>query len=274
MIDIPIIGASFGVGAPTGKCRVTPYNMKHLTPSWNWMPILDRLEYRSDLAYMEALATLTNYVIKAYQPIGIIGGNHSVAIGTWSGISHALNQDLGLIWIDAHLDAHTPRTSLSGNLHGMPLANLLGVGPFDSVISPALKLDPRNVIVLGARDYEPAEARLLNDLGVRVIGMDEINQYGFVRMLNYAIDSLETEHYGISLDVDAIDPRYMPSVDTPVSGGISPSALMTALRFVDKRRLLALEIVEYQCVKSKLTMETSYVIELVEKTLKRLDKQP
>lgn len=181
----------------------------------------------------------------------VLGGDHSCAIGTWKGIARALapRGPLGLVWIDAHMDAHTPETTPSGMLHGMPLACLLGHGdPRLTAIADGARLDPRRVCLIGVRSFETGEAALLERLGVRAFLMHEVAQRGLSAVLAEALTIARdgAGGYGISLDLDALDPREAPGVGTPVPGGIRAFALRRALaRLADDPALAALEIAEY-----------------------------
>jgi arginase len=180
----------------------------------------------------------------------VIGGDHSCAVGTWSGAARALaaRGPLGLVWLDAHMDAHTPGSSPSGRLHGMPLAALLGQGDHalerleDGVLAPA------NVALVGVRSYEQAEAELLDRLGVRVFGMDEVRRRGLSAVLDDALAIAQgaTAAFGVTLDLDALDPDDAPAVATPARVGLAGEDLVGALRRVGgDPRLAALELVEY-----------------------------
>ncbi len=182
----------------------------------------------------------------------VIGGDHSCAIGTWSGMRRSIDagQRLGLVWVDAHMDSHTLESSPSHNIHGMPLACLLGHGdPRLTGIAPAgAKLLPADVCLIGVRSFEAAEAALLRELGVRVYFMDEVRQRGLPAVFAEALRRVaqDTFGYGISIDLDALDPAEGPGVGTPVGGGLARAELAAALALADgDERLLALEIVEY-----------------------------
>lgn len=186
----------------------------------------------------------------------VLGGDHSCAIGTWSGVASALapRGHLGLVWIDAHMDSHTRATSWSGMPHGMPLAALLGYGEAKALSAQAGStvtegtLDPRHVALVGIRSYEPAEAELLERLGVRVIEQREVDARGIGSVLAeaVAIARTGTAGYGISLDLDAVDPQEAPGVGTAVAGGIPGPPLTAALaRCCGDEHLGAVEIVEY-----------------------------
>lgn len=182
----------------------------------------------------------------------VLGGDHSCAIGTWSGVHEAYRETgpIGLIWVDAHMDSHTPETSMSGAIHGMPLACLLGHGDarLTRLNGPSrASLTPHNVSLIGVRSFEPDEARLLNDLGVHVYTMDTVHQRGlqsvYREALLHALDG--TVGYGISIDLDAIDPTHAPGVGTPEAGGLNAEVLSQCLRETERDKLLAMEIVEY-----------------------------
>ncbi len=178
----------------------------------------------------------------------VIGGDHSCAGGTWTGVAHALQGSLGLVWIDAHMDAHTPRTSHTGRLHGMPLAWLLGEDddPLHGLASGVIA--PRHLCLVGVRSFEREEKLRLDRLGVRVIPMAEIRSRGLDAALGEALDIARagTEAYGISIDLDVVTPEEAPGVGTPVAGGLTGADLVRALRQVgEDDRLAALELVEY-----------------------------
>lgn len=182
----------------------------------------------------------------------VIGGDHSCAIGTWSGMRRSIDagQRLGLLWVDAHMDSHTLESSPSHHIHGMPLAALLGHGdPRLTGIAPAgAKLLPADVCLIGVRSFEAAEAALLRELGVRVYFMDEVRRRGLPEVFAEALRRVarDTAGYGISIDLDALDPVEGPGVGTPVGGGLARAELAAALALADgDERLLALEIVEY-----------------------------
>lgn len=181
----------------------------------------------------------------------VLGGDHSSAAGTWRGVLTALGADksLGLLWVDAHLDAHTPDTTHSGMIHGMPLAMLLGRlghGGTDQAV-----VRPEHVAIVGARSFEPEEVALLHELGVRIYKMEEIEQRGLSVVMREAQARVarETDAYGISVDVDAIDPEDAPGVGTPESGGLRARPLLAALaELVALREPVSVEIAEFNPV--------------------------
>ena len=178
----------------------------------------------------------------------VLGGDHSCAGGTWAGVARSLRGELGLIWIDAHMDSHTPGTSHSGRLHGMPLAWLLGQDddPLYGLASGVV--EPEHVALIGVRSFEPEEEERLARLGVRVFHIEEVRGRGLGAVFAdaLAIATAGTAGFGISIDLDVVTPEEAPGVGTPVPGGITGRELAEALRRIGGRPdLLALELVEY-----------------------------
>ena len=199
-----------------------------------------------------ALANIVSPLAKNAEPFCVIGGDHSCAIGTWSGVYDAMHEkgDIGLIWIDAHMDSHTPETSPSGNIHGMPLACLLGFGfpTLTSVLHQAAKFKPENVCLIGVRSFEHGEAALLERLKVRIYYMDEIKQRGLASVMQEAVAHVtaNTVGYGVSIDIDAVDPQDAPGVDVPEDNGISGADLCAVMQKVAADpKLIATEVVEF-----------------------------
>lgn len=192
----------------------------------------------------------TRHWTETRRPFLVIGGDHSCAMGTWPGVLKALpdTEDLGLIWIDAHMDAHTFETTPSGNIHGMPVSALLGRADAHlSALYPADRfIKPENLIQIGIRSYEPEEYALLRDAGVRIVFADQITN--LAQTLQAAVEQLSRTclMIGISLDLDFIDPVDAPGVETPEPGGVRAAELMAALRSINRNdKLCGLEISEY-----------------------------
>lgn len=180
----------------------------------------------------------------------ILGGDHAIAVGTWRGAARhlAAKGALGLIWIDAHLDSHTPESTHSGNIHGMPLAALLGAGSPALVDIPGPHLDPNHLCIIGARAWEPEELAYVAQRGVRVYGMDEIRRRGLETVMGEALTIARsgTAGFGVSLDLDALDPNAAPGVTCPAPQGLDPQDLAdTLLALRACADLVALEITEY-----------------------------
>jgi arginase len=216
------------------------------------------------------LAKGVSAAIQANQFFSVIGGDHSCAIGTWSGVYDALHQkgDIGLIWIDAHMDSHTPETSPSGNIHGMPLACLLGYGypTLTGILHAAPKFKPENVCMIGIRNYESGEAELLKRLNVRIYFMDEVRERGFMTVIREAVKhvSRHTIGYGLTIDIDAIDPLEAPGVDVPEPEGIHAKDLCEGvIEVATDPRLIATEIVEFDPLHDKNQMTEKLMIALL-----------
>jgi len=179
----------------------------------------------------------------------VLGGDHSLSAGSIRGA--AKHKKLGVIWVDAHADFNTAETTPSGNIHGMPLAALCGLGDprlvclWEDEMVPAL--DPKRVAVIGARDLDPGEKRNLREADVMVQSMEQIDRIGMVAALEKAIDRVSRDVDGIylSLDMDALDPRHAPGVGTPVPGGLTYREAHLACEVVaETGRLIGMDLVE------------------------------
>ena len=198
------------------------------------------------------LGEIISSLVTTAHPFCVVGGDHSCAVGTWSGVYDAMRHkgDVGLIWIDAHMDSHTPETSPSGNIHGMPLACLLGYGfpALTGVMHNSPKLKPENVCLIGVRSYESGEAALLRKLNVRVYFMDEIQERGLPEVMREAVEHVNrhTVGYGVTIDIDSVDPEEAPGVDVPAVNGLHGLELCEAIREIAAdQRLIATEVVEF-----------------------------
>ena len=202
----------------------------------------------------------------------VLGGDHSCAIGTWKGIARALAPlgPLGLVWIDAHMDAHTPETTPSGMLHGMPVASLLGCGEPRLAAAGIEVLDPRRVCLIGVRSFEEGEAALLARLGVKVIQMEEVRRRGLTAVMAEALAIARggIGGYGVSIDLDALDPWDAPGVGIAVRGGIRAVELRQALAQLGRDpALAALEIAEFNPYRDRNGVTARLVAEIIESLL-------
>jgi arginase len=154
----------------------------------------------------------------------VLGGDHSIAIGTLAGVGKHY-KNLGVIWYDAHGDLNTADTSPSGNIHGMPLAASLGIGhpALTSIAGYSPKVKPENIIIIGARSLDDGEKELIREKGIKVYTMHEIDRLGMTRVMEETIAYFKehTDGVHLSLDLDGLDPHDAPGVGTPVIGGIS-----------------------------------------------------
>ena len=182
----------------------------------------------------------------------VLGGDHSIAVGSISGVASFFKdqkQSIGLIWFDAHADMNTPETSFSGNIHGMPLAALLGYGPpeLTGIEGYSPKLDPVLCAHLGARDLDPAEKQLIRKLGIRFFTMREIDERGMSACMDEAISiaSRGDAGYAVTFDVDALDPTDAPGSGTVVRGGLTYREAHLGLEKVaENGGMRSLEVVE------------------------------
>jgi arginase len=179
-----------------------------------------------------------------YLPL-VLGGDHSVAMGTLGGMARADGPG-GALWIDAHGDLNRPETSPSGNVHGMPLAAALGVGgeAFAAAAWPTPSLE--RVALVGVRSLDRDERELIGRLNAKVFTMSDIDRYGLERAVRESLDFLAGAAFlHVSLDLDAVDPMFAPGVGTPVAGGLSYREAHLTLELVaESGRLDSLELVE------------------------------
>ncbi|MFN7709416.1 MAG: arginase [Holosporales bacterium] len=205
------------------------------------------------LDHCQRLAVAVEEVIEKDHFPAVIGGDHAIAMGTWTGVTTALNaaQKFGLIWIDAHMDSHTPETSPSQAYHGMPLACLMGYGEPELVEigSSSPKLSPQHVVLMGIRSFESGERALLDRLGVRIFYVEEIHERGFAVCLKEALSIVNrnTSGFGITIDLDAFDPDEAPGVGSPEGNGLRADPVCHAFRdlVAPHPQFAALEITEY-----------------------------
>lgn len=283
---VVLVGAASGLGARNSGCADGP---KVIAAS----PLVERLRARDAKAEWASMlspqpgaradllaaigdfnAELAGQVYKHVRagdlPV-VIGGDHSCAIGTWSGASlaNAGNGPMGLIWIDAHMDSHTPTDSESGAVHGMPLACLLGDGPRELSLrgDPGARISPRHICLIGVRSFEPAEQWRLARLGVRVYMMAEVQERGLRAVLNEAYETISqgTSGYGLSIDIDAIDPTDAPGTGHREPGGIAAQELIEVVRELAARsRPLAMEVVEFDPHRDENGRTAALVMDIVE----------
>ncbi|WP_335870892.1 arginase [Bacillus sp. 2205SS5-2] len=172
----------------------------------------------------EQLASTVDSVIKKGEFPLVLGGDHSIAIGTLAGVAKNY-ENLGVIWYDAHGDLNTADTSPTGNIHGMPLAASLGIGheSLTNIGGYGPKIKPENIVIIGARSLDEGERELIKERGITVYTMHEIDRLGMTTVMTEAISYLRDKTDGIhlSLDLDGLDPNDAPGVGTPVIGGIS-----------------------------------------------------
>lgn len=196
----------------------------------------------------------------------ILGGDHSIAIGTIKGVLQSVNK-LGVIWIDAHGDINTDVTSPSGNIHGMPVASLLGMGAkeLSEIGGSDKKLDKKNIVFVGSRDLDEGERVTLKELGITVFTMHEIDEMGIKAVMEKAVEIAQdgTDGVHVSFDMDSIDPEYAPGTGTKVKGGMNYREANYALEIISKiDNLTSVEFVEVNPLldRENMTAEAAVVL--------------
>lgn len=269
---VSLIGGACGWGAPKHETEKGPEalqklkiidQLQHFSVFWKDIikPSKKSYEYHPAhkdeiweiiVDYNERLADCVNQTLTRQEFPVVIGGDHANAVGVWSGVATHLKAQgkFGLIWVDAHMDAHIPETTPSHAIHGMPVALLLGYGKEEliNVASRGRKISPQHFVLLGVRSYEIEEAELLQNLGVRVYKMDEVRERGFPEVFKEALDIVTkgTEGFGISIDLDVFDPLIAPGVGTPAPNGLNEDEFLTEFSLLKNNpHFKALEIAEY-----------------------------
>ncbi|MGA3294077.1 MAG: arginase [Candidatus Acidiferrales bacterium] len=201
----------------------------------------------------------------------VLGGDHSIAVGTAAGVAAYFQKQskrAGMIWLDAHGDMNTPETSPSGNVHGMPLASIMGYGPpeLTSIAGVKPMIEPRNVALVGIRELDSKERRLVKESGVHVFTMRDIDERGMREVMAEALRFAGDDTAGIvvSLDMDFVDPSDAPGVGTPVRGGVTYREAHLALEMIaDARSMVSLELVEINPVIDEHNTTALLGVELV-----------
>jgi len=270
MRTLKCIGAAQGWGTNENGCKDGPDaldetlqsaslpSFHHILRPDTFVP--DKVDFDESFAHVHAFNTALAEEIKSTVeqnlfPL-IIGGDHSIAMATWSGVTTALHaeQQFGLIWIDAHMDAHTPETRAKGKWGGMyhaqPVTALHGMGQAEicKYINDTPKLAAEHFSLIGVRSYESGEKENLEKLGVRIFYMDEVNERGFEQCFEEAQSRAKTgtKGYGVSFDLDSIDPDQAPGVGTWEPDGLQADDVIAAMQgLINDSHLKALEIVEY-----------------------------
>jgi arginase len=201
----------------------------------------------------------------------VLGGDHSIAVGTTAGAAayfHKQSKRVGMLWLDAHGDMNTPESSPSGNVHGMPLASIMGYGPPELTELAGVRpmVEPRNVAVLGVRDLDSKERRLMKESGVHVFTMRDIDERGMRDVMSEALRFAgdDTAGVAVSLDMDFVDPSDAPGVGTPVRGGVTYREAHLAMEMIaDSRSMVSFELVEINPVIDLHNTTATLGVELV-----------
>ena len=210
-------------------------------------------KYLKEIA--DACTHLANLVLEIHTdhrtPI-VLGGDHSIAVGTMSGMAESFrrqNAKIGLMWFDAHADFNTPQISPSGNVHGMPMAAIMGYGPIEltGIFGFSPKIQPERAVMIGIREVDPQERELVKSSGVRVFTMKEIDRRGIGSVMDEALSIVtkDTDGFSVTLDADFLDPYESPGVATPVRGGADYREAHLAMEMVaDTKKMVSFEIAE------------------------------
>ena len=201
----------------------------------------------------------------------VLGGDHSIAMGTVAGTAahfHEKEQSIGLIWFDAHGDMNVPESSPSGNIHGMPLAHLLGKGDDDlkNILGFNPKVKPENVALIGIRAIDASERKIIRDSGIHAFTMREIDEHGMAAIARRALEVVNdgTAGFHISFDVDGCDPTVIPGSGTLVPGGVSFREAHLLMEYcADNGRLLSMEIVELNPFLDERNISAKRALELI-----------
>jgi arginase len=220
------------------------------------------------------LARATADAVRAGVTPLVLGGDHSLAMGSVAGVATALAERggstgrLGVIWLDAHGDINTPASSTSGNVHGMPVAHLVGWGDprLARIAVPAPAVHPEHLVMVGLRDLDPPERRHIRELGIAAYTMREIDERGLMSVMAdaIAIAGRGTDGIHVSCDPDWVDPLDAPGVGTPVRGGATFREAHLALELVaDSGRLVSMDLVEINPVLDERNRTASLAVDLI-----------
>ena len=204
----------------------------------------------------------------------VLGGDHSLSLGSIRGATR--NKKIGVLWVDAHADFNTHETTPSGNIHGMPLAALCGLGAPELVQlwdETVPVVDPQNVVIIGARDIDAGEKRNLSQAGVMVLSIEQVDRLGLVASMEKALEQISSDVDGIylSFDMDVMDPRHAPGVGTPVTGGLTyREAHLICELVAETGKLIGIDVVE---VNSILDVQNQTALLAVEFILSALGKR-
>jgi arginase len=201
----------------------------------------------------------------------VVGGDHSIAIGTITGVAswfRRRGEAAGLIWVDAHADMNTPESSPSGNVHGMPLSVVLGLGAPELVNLGgfAPKVRRENVALIGIRDLDPAERDIVRASGIRAFTMRDVDELGMSRVMREALAIVTggTAGFHLSFDIDGLDPEIAPGVGTPVRGGIGFREAHLLMEMIsDSGKLVSMEVTELNPILDTKNRTGELVVDLI-----------
>ncbi len=227
-----------------------------------------KLKYLEPIVQVcEELANVVTDTVQSGEFPLVLGGDHSIALGSIAGVTR-VHKNVGVIWIDAHADFNTYETTPSGNIHGMILAASAGIGEsrLTNIGGWSPKVNTQNIVIVGARDLDPAEQVRLRDHAIRVFTMSDIDQKGISEVMRQAISIAGQSNDGLhlSLDMDALDPKEAPGVGTPVKGGLTYREAHLAMEMIaDSKQLVAMDVVEVNPILDRENATAQLAVELV-----------
>ncbi len=236
------------------------------------VPVRDTLPHAGGMSYLPAVVktcealyeTGRQAVADGFRPL-FLGGDHSIAAGTIGGVTH--DAPAGVLWIDAHADFNIPETSPSGNIHGMPLAALMGRGAPEliNVGRPGPKLSAPDVVLIAIRDLDIGERKLLQEANIGIYTMREIDERGIAAVANEALRQLRHHtQLHISFDADSLDPREAPGVGTPVPGGLTYREAHLLMEIIaDTGKVASMDVVEVNPILDQRNRTAEIAVELV-----------
>jgi arginase len=244
----------------------------HVHPPEAMTPTNPRARYLKEISEAsEELAQMVEAALNENAIPVVLGGDHSIAVGSVAGVSsyyRKLGQKIGVVWLDAHSDVNTPESTPSGNIHGMPLAALLGRGvkELTHIAGFAPKVLPENVVIIGARSVDPPERELLKELNIRVVTMSELDERGMATVMREAVEiaAYGTAGFHLTMDMDFIDPFYAPGVGTPERGGATYRESHLAMeKLADSGKVLSVEITEVNPLFDTSNQTATLAVELI-----------
>ncbi|NCP61713.1 MAG: arginase [Alphaproteobacteria bacterium] len=228
------------------------------------------------IPHLEKLSEAIQNVMRDKEFPCAIGGDHVMGVGTFSGAIKHLDaqENFGLIWVDAHMDSHIPETSPSNAYHGMPVASLLGYGEpqLANLTQEGAKIRPQDLALIGIRSFEPEEEELLQRLNVKIFYSDDVLARGFETVIQEAIVhvSRHTKAFGVSIDLDAFDPKHAPGVGSPEADGLIPEKTLPYLHYVRNHpHFAALEITEFNPERDEENLTATLIEDILKEILPR-----
>lgn len=215
----------------------------------------------------EELAGIVTTILQEGDFPLVLGGDHSIGLGSINGVAN-VHKNVGVLWIDAHADFNTDQSTPSGNIHGMVLASLAGLGnsSLTNIGGWSPKIHKETIVIVGVRDLDPGEQELLRTNSIHVFTMSEIDQLGITEVMQQALAIAGQNNDGIhlSLDMDALDPTEAPGVGTPVRGGLTYREAHLAMELIaDSHKLVSMDVVEVNPILDRENATALLAVELV-----------